>query len=458
MSVAPEMQKVFQYIDDHKEEYIELLKKFSAQPSVSAQNWGMREMAEMIRENLQKMGVPVELVETQGVPGNPIVYGELNYGKKYTATAYNHYDVQPPEPLEQWKTPPFTPTVIGDRIYGRGTSDNKGSLLSRHCAVDAYLKVYGKLPINMKFMVEGAEEVGSPNLESFIKENPEKVKTDCFMWEGGTRTVNGPVHVSFGVKGVTSFELRCYGANTDLHSASASIVPSPVWRLVQALATMKNDKDEITIDGFYDTIVPPSEEDMEFLKTLPFDEEGTKARLGIPAFINNLSGVELQKKNLFLPTLNIQGIQAGYTGQGGKTVLPSYAFCKLDTRTVMGQRPDKVMKQIREHLDRHGYGDIEVVHGHSTLPFRGSPENPLFKAVVKNIPDIYHQPAAVFPSTPGSTGVGFMYELTGTPAVCFGVMNEESNAHAPNENIFLDDYINGIKLSAAVIHDLGELG
>jgi len=453
--ISPEMEKVFRYVDEHREEYIELLKKFASQPSVSAQGMGMREMANLVRDNLRNIGVPAELVETKG---NPIVYGELDYGCARTVTAYNHYDVQPPEPLDKWDTPPFTPTVKGDRIYGRGVGDNKGSMLSRHCAVDAYLKVHGRLPVNLKFLAEGEEEIGSPHLADFIRENPEKVKSDAFMWEGGTRSLNrGPLHVALGVKGVTCFELRCHAAKGDLHSANAAIVPNPAWRLIWALNTMKNEHDEILIDNFYDSVKKPSAEEIECLKTLPFDEKATLDSLGLDHFINNLTGVELQKKLLFTPSLNVQGFRTGYVGEGAKTVLPSYAFCKLDIRTVMGQRPEQVMELVRRHLDRRGFTDIEIIHHNSTLPFRGDPDNPLFKAVVQNVESIYGMPPAVYPSTAGSTGVGYMYELTGIPAVCFGVMNEDSRAHAPNENIFLDDFLSGIKLTAAVIHDFAEV-
>ena len=178
--VNEDAKKVWAYIDEHKEEYIDLLKKFCAQPSVSAQNWGIREMAELVRDTVTKLGGNGILVETEG---NPFVYGMIDNGAERTMTLYNHYDVVPPEPYELWKTPPFEPTVIDGRLYARGSSDNKASLLSRYIAVDAYQKVLGKLPINIKFLAEGEEEIGSPHLMEFIRDNPDKIQSDGIVWE-----------------------------------------------------------------------------------------------------------------------------------------------------------------------------------------------------------------------------------------------------------------------------------
>ena len=451
----PEIEKVWQYIDDHREEYLALLKKFCSQPSVSAQSWGMREMAEIVRETVSSLGGNGRLYETGG---NPIVYGELNYGRDRTLMLYNHYDVVPPEPYDQWETPPFEPTVIGDRIVARGVADNKGSLLSRYCAVDAYQKVYGTLPINIKFMAEGEEEIGSVHLGDFVRSHMDMVKSDAIVWEGGSKDINhGPLQVALGVKGVTCFELRCRCAKGDMHSMNAAIVPNAAWRLVWALSTMKNEKEEITIDHFFDDIPPVSEEELSYLRGFEYNEADMLKAIGKDQFLCGLTGMELKKKLYLAPAMTIQGIQAGYTGEGAKTVLPAYAFCKIDIRTVMGQKPERVLQLVREHLDNHGFSDIELVPGHSTLPFRGSPENPLAKAVIRNVEDVYGMPPAIHLNMAGSNGMGFLCNLTGIPAVCFGVFNDDSHCHAPNEYIFLDDFFNGIKLSAAVIHDFAEV-
>ena len=245
------MEKLYQFVEENRDRYIKLLVDFCNQPSVSAQNIGIEEMAALVKSTLDSLGVSTELLETNGYP---IVYGSISGASERTLTFYNHYDVQPVDPIELWKTEPFTSTIIDGKLFARGSADNKGSMLARICALDAYLKVYGKPPLNIKFIIEGEEEVGSPNLRFFAENHPEKLKTDGLAWEGSSKNVNGPVQICLGVKGMCSFELHVTTAKADLHSQFAAIVPSPVWRLVQALATMKNEKDEILIEGFYDDL------------------------------------------------------------------------------------------------------------------------------------------------------------------------------------------------------------
>jgi acetylornithine deacetylase/succinyl-diaminopimelate desuccinylase-like protein len=447
------MEKVFKYIDEHQDEYIELLKKFCSQPSVSAQNLGIQEMSQMIRDHLDMLGVQTERIETDGYP---IIYGELGHDKPYTLTFYNHYDVQPPEPLELWETPPFEPTIRGDRIYARGVADNKGSFLSRWCAVDAYQKVYGKLPCNIKFITEGEEEVGSPNLDSFRIRFPEKLKTDGIVWEGGSKDINrGPLQVTLGYKGLCYVELRCHGVRSDMHSSYAPIVQSATWRLVWALNSIKDENDRITIDGFYDDVVPSTEEDMGYLEGLFFDEESMKKSNGIASYINGLTGVPLKEKYLYQPTANIAGIESGYTGEGSKTVIPNYAFCKIDFRLVQGQDADKVVELLRKHLDKHGFTDVEVVKISGKNPYRADTSSRIVKAALKNAEEIYGMKPSVYRNSPGTTAMGTFCGPTGIPAVSFGIDHAESQIHAPNENIYLEDFINGIKMTAAVMHDFG---
>jgi acetylornithine deacetylase/succinyl-diaminopimelate desuccinylase-like protein len=452
----PEIEAVWKYIDEHQDEYVELLKKFCSQPSVSAQNWGMREMAQLVCDEVTRLGGNGRLIETEG---NPIVYGKLDFGRERTLMLYNHYDVVPPEPYEKWTYPPFEPTVVGDRMYARGVADNKGSLLSRYCALDAYLKVHGTLPINICFMAEGEEEIGSVHLGDFVKAHRDIVKADAIVWEGGGKDINhGPLQVALGVKGVTCFELRCRTMKGDMHSANASIVPNPAWRLVKALSSMKNaETDEITIDGFWEDVPEITEMELGYLENFQYNEKDMLASIGRDQFINGLTGLELKKALFSRPSMTIQGIQAGYTGEGAKTVLPSYAFCKIDIRTVMGQTPERVLQQVRNHLDNHGFQDVELVPGNCTIPYRDRPDSWLAKAVIQNVEDVYGMPPAVYLNNAGSSGMGFLCNLTGIPALCYGVYNDESNPHAPDENIFLEDYINGMKLSAAVFHDFAEV-
>lgn len=444
------MEKVIKYIEEHQKEYIELLKKFCSQPSVSAQNWGMQEMVQLVRDTLDGLGVNTERLETDGYP---IIYGELGNNKKKTLTFYNHYDVQPPEPLEKWKTEPFTPTIIDGRIYARGVADNKGSFLSRVCAVDAYKKVYGELPVNIKFITEGEEEVGSVHLDEFRIKYPEKLATNGIVWEGGSKDINrGPLQITLGYKGLCYIELRCQGAKKDLHSMNAAVVINPAWRLIWALSTMKNEKDFITIDNFYDDVIRPTKEDMHYLDCFNYDEERIKSSVGINSFINNLEGTELKEKYLYQPTCNIAGFETGYTGEGAKTVLPSYAFCKMDLRLVEGQDAEKTVDLIRKHLDKRGFTDIEVVMLSGKNPYRTDASSAIVKASLESAEEIYGMKPSIYRNAAGTTAMGTFCGPTGIPAVSFGIDHAESNIHAPNENIYLEDYINGIKMTALVIN------
>ncbi len=441
--VNEDAKKVWAYIDEHKDEYIELLKKFCAQPSVSAQNWGMREMAELVRDTVTELGGNGTLIETEG---NPFVYGMIDNGAKRTLTLYNHYDVVPPEPYELWNTPPFEPTIVDGRLVARGSSDNKGSLLSRYIAVDAYQKVLGKLPINIKFLAEGEEEIGSPHLMDFIRDNPDKIQSDGIVWEGGSKVVNGPLIVHMGVKGVTTFEIKCNHAKDGA---------SPVWRLIWALNSMKNSDDYITIDNFEDLIAPVSEYERSFIVNNDYDEEGTKKMNGIDHFVRNLTGLALKEKLYLEPSMNIQGLFFDEIDE--TTGMPKSATVKMDIRTVPNQEPDQLMKQLRDHLNAHGFEDLEIIEGHSTLAYRGKPDSLLAKAVIKNVEDVYGMAPAVHLMVPGSCGMARVVKATGIPIVHYGCMDEASRAHAPNESLDLDHFIKGAKLSVLVFQDFATL-
>ena len=408
-------------------------------------------MAEKAAFYLQKVGATTELIPTQGYP---FVYGFLpSSGALRTISFYNHYDVQPVEPLEEWESEPFTPEVREGRLYGRGTADNKGNLIARICAVHAWQQVYGTLPLNVKFVYEGEEEIGSPNLEFFAESHPNKVATDGFLWEGGSRTVGGPVHVSLGAKGMCYVELTIRTAHSDLHSMTASIVENPAWRLVWALSTLKNQQERVLIEGFYDRVSPVSALDRKYIEEMEYDEEGSKKIYGIDHFLMNSQGYELKERFLCSPTCNIAGIVSGYIQKGRKTVLPAVASVKLDLRLVPDQDPQEILKLLRAHLDRHGFQDIEMEVRSWKRPFRTNPEHPLAGTVIRAVEKVYGSPPTVYRNLAGTSPIYDLCSRGNLGAVQVGVANEDSRAHAPNENIFVQDYYDGIKLVAQVLQD-----
>ncbi|WP_042224772.1 M20/M25/M40 family metallo-hydrolase [Oceanobacillus manasiensis] len=447
------MERLFQQIEEHASLYKHWLLNMCNQPSISAKNIGMLEMKELVMQLLEDLGAEVEEVLTTGYP---IIYAHIDNGKKRTLTFYNHYDVQPPDPLTEWVSDPFEAKIEDGQIFARGVADNKGNIAARIAAVHAYQKVHGELPVNVKFIIEGEEEVGSPNLKSFASENPEKLKTDAMIWEGGMRNVHDKrPHISFGVKGICFVEMQVKGAAFDLHSSEAAVVENPAWRLVWALSTLKNSEEMVQIEGFYDDVIALTEKEKAFFETMDYDEEHTKGHYQIDNFLTNVTGIELKERLTAAPTCTICGLEAGHTGEGAKTVLPSSAKVKLDFRLVPGQTPKKVMKLLRNHLDLHGFQDIEIEQLAGLLPFNSDANHPFVDTVIKSMKEVYEEPPIIMRNLAGSSPMEKLLADTRIPAAQIGVANTESNFHGPNENIYIEDFMKGIKATANVIRHFG---
>jgi len=437
------MDKFQAYVEANRGRFIAELQDWLHQPSVAAQNWGMREMADKVLARLQQLGADARIIPVEG--GAPVVYGEIGSGPR-TLMIYNHYDVQPPEPLELWESGPWEAAIRDGKIYARGVADNKGNLLCRIQAVESYLAAVGPLPLKIKFVFEGEEEIGSTHLPKFAQENRALLEgTDGCLWEFGGKDINERPELVCGLKGIVYVELHAHGANRDIHSAMAAIVADPAWRLTWALATLKDENDHILIDGLMNHVRAPTAPEMEALKRVPFDEEKEKADIGISSFIRNLTGLELLKKYLYEPTCTICGLYSGYIGQGSKTVLPNHAFAKIDFRLVPNLTPDLVVELLRKHLDRRGFSDIEI---RLTETGEEVARSPLDSAIVRAA---FEATQAVYPNepviVPTSAGSGPMYPLCqalGIPAVSAGCGWYGSRAHAPNESIRISDYFEGI--------------
>jgi acetylornithine deacetylase/succinyl-diaminopimelate desuccinylase-like protein len=436
------------YVEANADRFIDEAKDLCRQPSIAAQGIGLEETAELVRARLDRLGADVRVMPLKDSP--PVIYAEMGRGER-TLLFYNHYDVQPPDPLDLWQTDPFDPQVRDGKLYARGIADNKGDLMARIQAVEAYQAALGPLPLKVKWFLEGEEEVGSPHLAPFAAEHTELLAADGCIWEAGRKDEAERPTISLGVKGIMYLELHASGAGSDLHSSLATIVPNPAWRLVWALSTLKDEDDNILIDGLMDHVAEPSSAEMEMLAAIPFEEETMRAGLGIPAFIGGLTGVSALKRHLYGPTCTICGLESGYTGQGTKTVLPSKAMVKLDFRLVPNLEPDLIVDLLRKHLDRHGFSDIELMPAHGEHSAKAPPDAAVVRAAVAAALTVYGQEPVVYPLMAGS---GPMYPLTqalGTPALSAGVGYSGSNVHAPNENIRLNDYFEGIRFVGELI-------
>ena len=443
------MQDVFAYIDQHRDRFIERLQWLCRQPSIAAQNVGIQETAEMVAQLMRDVGVAPQLFATDGAP---VVYGATGAGPR-TLLIYNHYDVQPPEPLDLWDSPPFAADVRDDKLYARGAADNKGNLVARLSAVEAWLRVRGALPLAVRFVVEGEEEVSSAHLHQFVREHRDLIQADGCLWEAGGKDIQENPGLYMGAKGILYVELEVRGANRDVHSSQATMVPNPAWRLVWALSTLKDRNERVLINGFYDDVVEPTVEEMEHLRRIAAqrDDDLRRRDLGLESFLLGLTGIQLIKRNLFQPTCTICGIGSGYTGQGSKTVLPSRAIAKLDFRLVPNQRPEDILHKLETHLNQHGFADFDVRQLGAEHPARTPVDSLLSRVIQETTREIYGRDPIV---SPLMAATGPMYELTaqfGIPTVGTGAGYAHSNGHAPNENIRLDDFFQHMKHVALIL-------
>lgn len=445
------MQNLMTYIDSNVEKFVEDLRVLCQQPSISAQNKGIDECVKVLREFMNEAGIDVKVIPVEN--GNPVVVGELNVEEaKGCLGFYNHYDVQPPEPLELWETPPFVADVRYGKIFSRGVSDNKGNILARLEAVKAIRKVLGEPPVDLKFFMEGEEEIGSPHLPLFVKENMELLKADGYLWEGdGVDERERPV-ITLGAKGILYVELRAKGAKRDVHSSRAPLVPNPAWRLVWALSSMKGPDERIMIPGWYDDVLPPTEEETRLLDESPFEEEAEKQEFGLREFLRGLTGVESRKALYLSTTCNICGFDAGYKGPGTKTVLPSEAMVKVDFRLVEAQKPDVLIGKLKDHLNRKGFSNIGIIDYGGYEPSKTSPNDPFAVRVIETAEQVYGSKPVVWPTTAGTSPIYTVRNWMGIPVASGGgVGYPGSNVHAPNENIRIKDYVNSIKYIATLI-------
>ncbi|HKZ82288.1 MAG TPA: M20/M25/M40 family metallo-hydrolase [Anaerolineae bacterium] len=449
--------RVDAYIQDHLDEWIAELSTLCAQPSVSAQGLGIRECAALVADMLRRRGFSAEIMPTAG---HPVVYAEARGQSSKTLMFYNHYDVQPPEPLDLWESPPFEPTLRGRALYARGVSDDKGHIVCRLAAIDAIKAVTGELPCNIKFLIEGEEEISSVSLPPFIKANREKFAADACIWEfGGVNEAGIPMQDA-GMRGICYVELRAKTATLDAHSGlGGSIFPNAAWRLVWALNTLKDPDEHIRIPGFYDDVVPPTRRDLELLDALPDESQNYLKRYGVKGFLKGLTGgLDLKREGVFVPTCTICGLTSGYQGPGSKTVLPAEASAKVDFRLVPNQTPEEIVAKLRKHLDAQGFGDVEVVFIGGEAPGRVDPDHPFVKLVVEAAKGIYEHDMMISPMIGGSGPNHAFIEYLNVPIATAGVGYPGSRAHAPNENMRLDLFLNGTRHTARIIQMFAESG
>jgi acetylornithine deacetylase/succinyl-diaminopimelate desuccinylase-like protein len=457
------MMPVIDFIHTNRDRYIAELKTYLAIPSISAlpaHQADVKRCAEWTADEMRRIGLEnVRLIET---PGNPVVYGDWLHasraegGPAPTILFYGHYDVQPVDPLDLWVSPPFEATVRDGEIYARGAADDKGQVFMHFKAIEAHLKKTGALPVNIKVIIEGEEEVGSVNLDNFIRANKAALGADVVVVSDSAMFDRDVPSICYSLRGLVYFQIDLRGTTSDLHSGVfGGAVVNPNMALAQMLAQMKDRGGRVKIPGFYDDVLPLTEAERAEWKKLPFNERKYKKDLGAPKLAGE-SGYSVLERVWGRPTFEVNGLLGGFTGEGAKTVIPAVAMAKVSMRLVPNQDPDKIAKLFEAYVAEVAPASVEarVTRMHGGKPWITGFDNPYVRAAGRAIEQGFGK-EPVFCREGGSIPVvsTFQEEL-GVPAVLFGVGLPDENAHAPNERLDLSNFHNGIVASAILYKEI----
>lgn len=444
------MERLRSHVSAHLAQHLAVLDQLIRQPSVAAQGRGLEETAALVRSMFAQAGAArVEAPRLPGAP--PAVLAEFAGRSDRTLLFYNHYDVQPAEPLNEWSVPPFELTRVNGRLYGRGVSDNKGDLVSRLAALAALREISGGLPCRVLFLVEGEEEISSVHFAAYVSALKDRLRSDACIWEYGDRDPGERLHIIAGVKGICYVEIELTATSRDLHSMWGALTNGAATRLAWLLAGLRGPDGRVRVSGFYDTVRPPRPEARSVARALPLDDAQLRALTATEHFMNGRTGRQAVDALLFEPTCTVCGVEAGYTGQGMKTVLPQRARAKVDFRLAPDQDPDAVVSLLRSHLEREGFGECKVTRLGGERAFQTDLAHPFVPLVIEAAQEATGRQALLIPTSPGT---GPMWDIggpLGIPILSIGTGYWGCKAHAPDEHIRLADFEETIVLIAHVI-------
>jgi len=443
------------HVDSHMNELISDLQDLIRQPSVSAKNEGIEECAILVHKLLKKTGVKSKILRLRnGVA--PIVYGEIQSKQNPSKTMmfYNHYDVQPAEPFDLWDNPPFSGTRKGNKIFGRGATDDKGELITRIKAVEAYLKTTDDVPCNIKFVIEGEEETGSAHIEEYLKKYKQKFSCNGVIWEFGYVDVKNRPIIGLGMKGLLFVELSVSESIRDAHSSLAVLIKNPAWKLIEAIKTLRDSDGKILIKDWYKEVTHLSKKDLRIIQNEPFDERIFKKEFGIKSFVGSKKGLDAKKALVNDPTCNIAGFVSGYTGDGAKTVLPGKALAKIDFRLVPKMDPKKQVSRLKNHLKSKGFSDVKIKVFHGEAAARTDSSHP-FVAQVKDAADKSFGKSILNVSNAGTGPMHSFVEILKAPCISIGSTYMFSRIHSPNEFARVDLLRKTTKCMCLIMHNFG---
>jgi acetylornithine deacetylase/succinyl-diaminopimelate desuccinylase-like protein len=419
---------------DLRERYRELLARWVALPSVGAEGRAQADTADAVADELRRLGLDVEVHPTAGAP---VVFAERRVDGAPTVLFYNHYDVQPADPLALWTADPFTLDERDGKLFGRGATDDKGQLASRVVALEWLMRRHGgELPIGVVFVVEGEEEIGSPNMGSYVVAQRDRLHADACVWEFGGVDAHDRPHLVCGLKGIATIDLAVRTAAYDQHSAYGPVVQNAVWLMAAAVASLRDADGRVLIDGFYDRVRATTATEAAYVDAVPREDDVIAAQIGVDRFLAGATDAEWQRRLQLLPVVNVNGLHGGYGGPGMKTVLPASATAKLDFRLVPDQEPDEIVGLLRAHLDRHGFGSVEATLAERPEhPSRVDPDHPWVRHAAEALEEVYGTPAVITISSGGSGPMAPFVDELDLPVVMLGVGYAEGRAHAPDENV-----------------------
>lgn len=451
------MEKVLSYLSEYEGRFLDELFTLLRFPSVSSQsqhNEDVKHTAKWLKDHLGDIGLNAEIIETEG---HPLVYAEwLEKPGKPTMLVYGHYDVQPEDPVDLWDSPPFEPTIKGAKLFCRGSADDKGQLFAHVKAIEAFMKTRGELPINVKLLIEGEEEVGSENLTKYLHANPGKLACDLVVVSDSPMYEKGIPTLTLGLRGLVYFQLNLTSSKTDLHSGSfGGGAPNAANAACEIVSKLKDDKYHVLIPGFYDDVKALTAAEKESIDSLPFDADDFMAKIGLKALVGE-EGYSTLERLWVRPTCDVMGIESGYTGEGAKTVIPAKAMVKLSMRIVPDQDPEKIRRAFEDYVRsiRPEGVDIDIDYFHGGRAYAADPEHPASVAAISALEDGFGQKAA-FNREGGSIPiVNEMADVLGAPCLLFSLGLPDENAHAPNENFDLDNFKGGMRAIAHLLEKL----
>ena len=454
------LQSLNTYFETKREQHLEELKQFLRIPSISAlseHKQDMKTAAQWLADSLKKAGL--ENISIDETKGQPVVYADwLHAEGKPTILVYGHYDVQPVDPLNLWDSEPFDPQVRDNKLFARGASDDKGQVYMHVKAIEALFQTEGKLPVNVKFCIEGEEEIGSPNLPEYVEANTDKLSADIIVISDTGMQGPGKPAVCYGLRGLAGVQIEVKGAKSDLHSGLyGGGVQNSIHALVEVLDSFRDTEGTIQVDGFYENVRPVSDDERAAYAALDFDEESLKEELGVDALFGEKGYTHLER-TWVRPTLEINGVFGGFSGEGIKTVLPAEAGAKITCRLVPDQDPDEIVAKLKAHIEKHkpvGVS-VEVTEFDKGKPFITPFDHPAIQAAGRSYERVYNVPTAYVRGGGSIPIVASFDEILGLPVVLMGFGLASENFHAPNEHFHLENFDQGLRVIGDYYHEIAQ--